>query len=329
MEAETGLKTQRSGKFMPLMLTAAGFIFLCMFSGAAADGAVRGLKVCAGVVVPSLFPFFVLSGVLNRLGLPEFFGRLAEPWARRLFGVSGAGATAFVIGLCGGYPLGAVNVAQLYSWGDVDREEAQRLLAFCNNSGPAFLIGAAGTGVFGSGGWGLLLYISHVLAAVTVGVIMRGKAGEGGRRERGSAVESLPAALSESVSTSVAGMVKVCGFVVFFAAVTGMLEASGAFAALYGAMAARFGLELHWCRSLLTGLLELGGGIGAMQGLSARPVNLALASFLIGWGGVSVHCQTMAALSGTGLSAARHTLGRLLCGIISAAYTFLASSVIF
>ncbi|MDY6095089.1 MAG: sporulation protein, partial [Oscillospiraceae bacterium] len=69
---------------------------------------------------------------------------------------------------------------------------------------------------------------------------------------------------------------------------------------------------------LLTGLLEIGTGIGAMQGLAATPQNLALCAFLIGWGGVSVHCQTAAVLAGTTLKSARHTAGRFLHGVLSA-----------
>ena len=88
--------------------------------------------------------------------------------------------------------------------------------------------------------------------------------------------------------------------------------------ALVGTLAARLGLELHFARALCTGVLELGTGIGAMQGLMPTPGNLALAAFLIGWGGVSVHCQTAAVIAGTDIKSARHTVGRLLHGAISA-----------
>ena len=36
------------------------------------------------------------------------------------------------------------------------------------------------------------------------------------------------------------------------------------------------------------------------------------------WGGVSVHCQTAAVIAGTDIKSARHTVGRLLHGAISA-----------
>ena len=129
---------------------------------------------------------------------------------------------------------------------------------------------------------------------------------------------SLAQALPEAVRSSVRAVLTVSGFVVTFSVVTGILDASGLLPALVGTLAARLGLELHFARALCTGVLELGTGIGAMQGLMPTPGNLALAAFLIGWGGVSVHCQTAAVIAGTDIKSARHTVGRLLHGAISA-----------
>lgn len=70
------------------------------------------LSLCAELIIPSLFPFFVLSGLLNRLGFAAAIARqLAKP-AARLYSVSGAGATAFFMGLVGGYPLGAAYIGR-------------------------------------------------------------------------------------------------------------------------------------------------------------------------------------------------------------------------
>ena len=132
------------------------------------------------------------------------------------------------------------------------------------------------------------------------------------------AAVSLAQALPEAVRSAVCAVLTVSGFVVTFSVVTGMLDASGLLPALVGTLSARLGLELHFARALCTGVLELGTGIGAMQGLTPTPANLALAAFLIGWGGVSVHCQTAAVLAGTDIKSARHTAGRLLHGALSA-----------
>ena len=203
--------------------------------------------------------------------------------------------------------------------GKLSAEQAERALAFCNNSGPAFLVGAAGVGVFHSAGYGLLLYGVHVLSAVIVGMLFAPRSGGFLPEDRSQiAAVSLSQALPEAVRSAVRAVLTVSGFVVTFSVITGVLDASGLLPALVGTSAARLGLELHFARALCTGVLELGTGIGAMQGLMPTPGNLALAAFLIGWGGVSVHCQTAAVIAGTDIKSARHTVGRLLHGAISA-----------
>ena len=117
---------------------------LLLARSAEAAQAVRdGLSLCAGSVIPALFPFLAVSGLLTALdaGASPALGPLA-----RLLGCSQAGARAFLLGLTGSYPVGARTVAQLYRRGGISRREAGRLLMFSNNCGPAFILGVAGLG---------------------------------------------------------------------------------------------------------------------------------------------------------------------------------------
>ena len=83
-------------------------------AGAVRDSVAEALALCARSVVPSLFPFLVASSALLALG----FGELAAPWLaglmEPLFRVPGAGSAALVLGLVGGYPIGAKTAADLY-----------------------------------------------------------------------------------------------------------------------------------------------------------------------------------------------------------------------
>ena len=250
---------------------------------------------------------------------------------QRLFGVSGDGAAAFVIGLTGGYPLGAASVAELYRSGSVSKDEAERLLAFCNNSGPAFILGAAGAGVFGSAAVGLYLYAAHILAAALTGIIMRpGPVRTPIQQQKASlsSPERFPAAFAQSVSSSAASTISICGFVVFFSALINVLTCSGVFSSAAGRISALTGLGLTQAGALLRGILELGTGISALSGLEPGSSNLALCAFILGWGGLSVHCQTLSVLSGTGLSAKKHFAGRILCAVIAAAIMYVLGFII-
>ncbi len=303
-------------KYLPLFLVLGLFGALTVFSAQAAQGARESLRICAATLAPSLLPFFVLSNLLSSLGLPELLSGSAGRTMARLFRVSPGGIQAFFLGLSGGYPLGASVVADLRRDGRVSRDEAERLLAFCNNSGPAFIIGAAG-GVFQSPRAGLLLYAAHVLAAVAVGVLFRprqapepapsGKAPP----ESVSFARALPAAVARAVGS----VMTVCGYVVLFGALVALVEPYLRLPAVANA--------------LFLGFLELGSGVTALGGLAPTPATLAAASLILGWGGLSVHCQTMGVLADTDISCARHLAGRALCGLIAAVFTFLAAQALF
>lgn len=310
---------ERIRRALPLTVAACALASLVLCPDAAAKSAQAGLRLCAEMLIPSLLPFFIVSGLLRLLGLPGVLGRVVEPVTARLFSLSGAGASALLLGLTGGYPLGAAAIASLTRDGHMTREEAERVLGFCNNSGPAFLIGAAGTGVFHDRKLGVLLYLTHVLAAVILGVLMTPRRAKRVSRERAQIKAlSIGEALPQAVREAIDAMLTVCGFAVTFSVVTGLLDSIGVLGAAAALLAETFDGAPQFFRALLSGLLEVGSGIGAMQGLPATRQNAALVAFLIGFGGVSVHCQTAAVMAGTGVKRRKHFWGRVLHGLLSA-----------
>ncbi len=72
-----------------------------------------GIALCLDVIVPSLFPFFVLSTLTVELGLASYLGKALEGIMRPLFRISGTCAAAVVLGFVGGYPVGGVALVQL------------------------------------------------------------------------------------------------------------------------------------------------------------------------------------------------------------------------
>ena len=66
-----------------------------------------------------------------------------------------------------------------------------------------------------------------------------------------------------------------------------------------------------------------------MTGLAISPINLALAAFILSWGGLSVHFQTFSMIAGTDIKTARYMIGRVLTALIAAALALLGAAVIF
>lgn len=302
-----------------LSVVAALGAMLCLIlaPGAAIESARYALTLCAELLIPSLLPFFAASALLIRLGLPRQLGRVLTPLSRRVWGVSGAGASAFFAGLLGGYPLGAQTIGELYTSGQISRTEAERLLLFCNNTGPSFLVGVIGSSLFSSRAIGLMLYAIHAAAAALTGFFFRGSA-EAEQFPPELKEQPLSLALVGAVQQAVGSILNVSGFVICFCVLSGMLESLGFYAAAAAELRELTGLSFETLRALLIGLLELSSGIGALRTLAPDRTVFILCAFLSGWGGLSVQFQTLAVLAETDLDCRRHLLGRLLSGLISA-----------
>jgi len=131
----------------------------------------NSLKLCATALVPTLLPFFICVKLLMNTGFATKIGKPLEHIMRPLFNLPGEAAFAFVMGIISGYPMGAKCAVQLLDNKICTHKEAERIVCFCNNSGPLFLIGSVGVVMLGNKTAGILLFTAHFLSAITVGII--------------------------------------------------------------------------------------------------------------------------------------------------------------
>ena len=295
---------------LPALALAAAFAALLRFPQEVSASVTEGLRLSVSVLIPSLFPFFICVNLTSALGLTGVLARVFAPVMRQMFHVSGAGCTAVLCGAAGGYPSGAQCVAALYREGQLSRAEAEYLLLFCNNAGPAFLFGAVGT-VLGIGMTGcLLLWGIHLLSALVIGLVNRPKEAPNAALppvQRANA----SGAVVEAVRSAGQAVLQITMFVAAFSVLARLLT-----------MAAAHILPDGVC-TVLTGMLELSGGIAALANLPiALRWKLALASFFLGFGGLCVWMQTQAVLAPAGLSGCGMLLAKLAQGLLAALITF-------
>lgn len=272
----------------------------------------QGLILCEEVLVPSLFPFFVCSGLLIHSGVCERLSTIFAPVMKPLFNVGGSGAAAFILGIISGYPLGAQVSVKLYEEGAIGKGETERLLAFCNNSGPLFLLGSVGAAIYHSPRLGIILYSAHIAAALTVGILFGFY-----KRDR---VENIPQnrakkymGMSEifacALSGSVTSILGVCGAVVFFGVIANLLAGF---------------LPDGIMRTLFIAASELTSGI---KGISASDIPLphkaVLSSMAAGFAGFCIHLQVMNVAAGKGLSLVPYIVGKVFHALFAGVYTFL------
>ena len=285
-------------KMLPVAAILAAAALLLLRPQEAAAAVREGLALCGGTVIPSLFPFFAAVSLLLQLGAAEALGSLFGPVMRPLFRMRGVCALPLLAGLLGGYPSGAKTAAGLYGQGRISRQEAELLLGFCDNCGPAFLLGYVGAGVLGDPGAGAALFAVHAAAAVLWGTVLcrvrreRGSAPARGGRIRRTA--SFPQALTAAVSGALQSMLNICAFVV-----------------LFRVLAALPPVRLP---APLLGVLEMVTGTAA---LAPGRAGFIAAAVMVGWGGLSVHCQAMAVAAPAELSFRWHWIGKALQAALS------------
>ena len=295
--------------FFPVFFGAA----LLFFPDVSATAAREGVTLCLQTVLPSLFPFFVLSSLLVQSDVPRLLSRAMAGVMYPLFGESGAGASALILGLLGGYPVGARTVAELYGRGEIGQEESEHLLAFCNNSGPGFFLGVCGTAVFSSARAGMYLYLIHVGAALVTGVLLRRDLGL--PRRKAVSRQRAPFDLAAAVQGSFAAVGSVSAFVIFFMVLLRLLSLVPALAALPPLP-----------RAALFGFVEMTNGVNA---LPATRAGFVLCAAIMNWGGLSVQAQTRALLAGSALSARRCVIGKAVQALVGVPLALLAAGRLF
>ena len=146
-------------------------VLLVIFSNSTFSATKTGLALWANNVVPSLFPFLVAVELLNHTNVVYYLSIILDKYMRPLFNLPGISAFPFIMGFLSGYPVGAKIVSDLYNNRACTKEEAERMLAFTNNSGPLFIIGTVGISFYANSTIGIILLVTHILASITVGIL--------------------------------------------------------------------------------------------------------------------------------------------------------------
>ena len=305
------------GLKMSVALTVYVFLGLVLLPAQCIGSASEGVKLCIEVIVPSLLPFFICSKIFLKTGFAEGISKPFGVLMRPLFNVPACGAFAFLIGILSGCPVGAKTVTDMYERSACTKAEAERMLCFCNNSGPLFIMGAVATGMLGFEKAGILLYASHIISAVIVGVSVSFYKRKEILNKRVKAVSNIPSnLLGDSVSEAVSLTGYVCGFVIFFAVVVEIIKQSGAVM-----LVAQWFENKTLVRGLLYGVCEMTNGISVLSSIGVDVSQLCAISFVLGFGGISVVLQVYGIVKKYNFSFSLFVCAKLLQGIVSAILT--------
>ena len=274
---------------------------LILDSRTAFSGAAEGLDICTRTVIPSLFPFFVLSIYLTgqNIGFPGLTALC------RLFRIPGKCGSILISSFLGGYPAGAKSVADAYHSGCISRNTANRMLTFCNQAGPSFLFGMVAL-QFPERKYPWLLWAIQFFSALAVSWMFPPT-----DDTANVAVNLKPPTLSGALRGAITVTASVCGWVIIFRVII-----------------AFFSRWFFWIlpeqsQAFLAGVLELANGCASLSAVENVYTRFFLAAIMLSFGGICVTMQTASVTEG--LDFGYFLKGKLLQTLIAVSFAAIAA----
>lgn len=265
------------------------------------EGMRAALSLCAEVLIPTLFPFLVLSDLLLSFrGTRRVLLRLSHPFAR-LLGFSDEGGACFLLGNLFGFPIGVRSAARCHRLGTIQKEELCRIFCTANNASPFFLIGFVGAQLLGSSVYGVFLYLLQFILSILSAILLKSK------RKKPSflpkAEQAFPVfSFTASVQGAAMQALYLCAYVLFFSVVSALF-------APY--------LSNGFLHALFLSFLEIGNATAFIG--KAFPLSLALplCAFSTCFSGLSVYFQAKDCLRECDVSTALYLPVKLACGTVA------------
>lgn len=248
----------------------------------------QGFAMWAECVLPSLFPFMVITLIFIKTGFAQ---KAALPLKKvtGIFKLPPAAAVCFIMSIFSGYPAGSRAVAEFYDSGCFSQSDCKKLAALCSTSGPLFIIGSIGVKMLGdkSAGWKIL--IAHIIAVLSVGLVLSLFMKKSGNREyrRAPADKNV---LYNSFYGAVISVAVAGGFIAFFCVAAQVIADFKLLFPLEKLL--RLFTDEASAAAVCRGLIEATAGCRYLAQANGN-LTLPFAGFLITFGGISILMQQL------------------------------------
>jgi len=268
----------------------------------------NGIILWAKAVLPAIFPFFFLTKMLTELGSIKILAMCFERITQKLFKVNGISSYAFIMSIFSGYPVGAKITSELYENKFITLTDAKKMCSFCSTSGPLFIIGTVGVGMLASKQTGIIIFACHIIGAMLNGILWRNYKGNSSQNlcvtKQIACLQSSSKSddiFSKTVYDSVISILIVGGYISLFCMFVDVAINTGILRWLSNLVSFLFvplGINEAYTLATMTGVIEITRGcLELSKVVSNREILIVLCTFLISFGGISTHLQSMAFLS--------------------------------
>lgn len=290
------------------------------------SGTISGLKLFFFNVLPGLFPFMLLTKLMTEIGLIFRISQKLNKVSYKLFGTSGVSFYAFFMSILSGYPIGAKIIADLYSKKQISEHEAKKMSIFCTTSGPIFIIGTIGVTMFKNYKFGIILYLSHILSSLFLGIIYNLLTKHKHKEFNTLVIFKEPfdlkkssGILSKSINETINSLFVVGAYITIFYLTCEILETLKVFEYLNVIFLKLFkflGFNSLQSSGFIYGILEVTRGAKILSS-SPTTSSLILATGIVSFSGLSIIMQSMSFLKEAKIKAHNFVLSKCVHCVFS------------
>lgn len=297
-------------KFLKIVISTIALFLITMiliYSKTISNSVMNGLNICLNILIPSMFIFLIVSDFCQETNILKFVLKPLELIFQKLFKIDPHLTPTIFFSIICGYPTGAYLISKFLENKQISKQTATRLMCFCVNSGPAFLIGAISIPLTGNIFFGIILFISQLIAFFTVGTLCSIKAQtENIKFINLKNKKPISQIFIGSINRAIKTMAMICGFAILFSAIIGMIFEL-----------TNFNFENNKIlRAIVSGFFEVTNGIAIFNKIENLQTLLTL-TFISSFGGICVHCQLKAILAKFAISLKQFYAWRIIYCLVS------------
>ena len=293
------------------------FFVMLLFPSEVFEGAKSGLLLWFLTVLPTLFPFLLISRLLLDSCACSLLNKLLAPVISRLFGISAQGSFAFIVGFLCGYPMGAKITADLFHARQISKAEASYLLSFCNNTSPAFLIHYIVLGYFQNPRLifpsVLILYGTPILLTFFFRIKKHFASSNTTDITSPFTISKIPScSLDFCLMDSSEAIVKIGGYIILFSVILNLLQ--------------KLPISHPFYQLFLLPSLELTNGCALLNAQTiplSFPIYYSLCMGHTAFGGWCALFQTGSMINGSGLSLNSYARKKLVTALVTSLFAYL------
>lgn len=273
------------------------------------------LDIWVKSLIPSLFPFFVISDILINYNVTSYIPKFIKRFFRWIFNTEDNVITIFFLSLLSGFPMGARNIRTYYDNGLITSEVGNKALVFTHFANPVFVITILGSIFLGDVRLGYIILLSLYISNIILGILVRGNDSHNDCNITTFKSQSFGVLFINSIKRSIDTLFLILGiltcFLIMASIFINLLNING-----YNAV-------------IIKGIMEITMGLKDLGMCNISDLyKVVIGSFFVTFGGISVHMQVISQIINTDIKYKYFLMGRIIGSMLAVIISYILYLVI-